>query len=173
MKENRKRAGLALAAAVAALAGCAAPAADTADTATGIAPEEYVREAEAALAAADSFSADFHVRVSMEGGGGNTTSGSVTLVKEPLYLKIDSDIAYDTEDTRTCDIYLEAGADGVSQYMNYDGQWTEMTLSAENAMLGVQIYDTAENMQTILQAAEDWQTTDASNGTLTMTAVIP
>ncbi|MEI3506060.1 MAG: hypothetical protein V8Q32_00760 [Anaerotignum faecicola] len=42
----------------------------------------------------------------------------------------------------------------MNQYMNYDGQWTEMTLQKTDAMNSVQIYNTAENMETLLAAAE-------------------
>lgn len=154
-----------------AMAGCGSGAADTAGTITEGSAEEYVQAAKDALAGADSFAADFTAVVSMEGSGETTTRCKIALVREPLYAKVDTKMDFDsTEEEYT--LYLEESGDAVNQYMNYDGSWTEMTMTEENAMLGIKIYDTAENMRIFLDAAEDWTMT-AEGENPTLTAVIP
>lgn len=74
-------------------------------------------------------------------------------------------------------LYLQKGEaekneDGVNQYMNYDGQWTEMTLQKTDAMNSVQIYNTAENMETLLAAAENC-TMQENGGKAVISADIP
>ncbi|MGN0136021.1 hypothetical protein [Anaerotignum sp.] len=152
-----------------AMAGCGGSAGDTAETASS--PEEYVQAAKEALAAADSFAADFEAAVSMEGTGETNTKGKITLVKEPLYVKVDTkmDFASTKEDYA---IYLEKSGDAVNQYMNYDGQWTEMTMTEENALSGIQVYNTLYNMETILSAAENWEIAEEGEES-TLTAIIP
>lgn len=136
------------------LSGCGA---GTQEAALGSA-EEYVQAAKTALAGQDSFTANFDATIAMNnaGRGSMTTKGTVTFVKEPLYMKVDTDMGFDNGSQRYI-LYLQKGEeekneDGVNQYMNYDGQWTEMTLQKTDAMNSVQIYNTAENMETLLAA---------------------
>lgn len=118
--------------------------------------EEYVQAAKTALAGQNSFTADFNATIAMNdaGTGSMTTKGKVTFVQEPLYMEVDTDMGFDNG-SQTYTLYLQKGEDDVNQYMNYDGQWTEMTLQESDAMNGVQIYNAAENMETLLAAAEN------------------
>ena len=118
--------------------------------------EEYVQAAKTVLAGQNSFTADFNATIAMNdaGTGSMTTKGKITFVQEPLYMEVDTDMGFDNG-SQTYTLYLQKGEDDVNQYMNYDGQWTEMTLQESDAMNGVQIYNAAENMQTLLAAAEN------------------
>lgn len=157
------------------LTGCGAEA-PASDSAVEFAAEEVVLAAREALAEADGYEADFEAVVAMANANETQTSGTVTLAEEPLSMLVDIRMAFDdSEEMAYFDekIYLEESGDAVSQFMNYNGQWTEMTLSPEDAMTGVQVYDTAGNMQIVLEAAENWQLTEKADGRLWMTAVIP
>lgn len=152
-----------------AMAGCSA--AETAETITEGSAEEYVQAAHKTLEQADSFTADFEVVVSMEGTGQTITNGQITMVKEPLYVKVDTKMDFDST-AQEYTVYLEENGDAVNQYMSYDGQWTEMTMDKDSALSGLQVYHTLYNMETILSAAENW--TIAEDGKeLKLTAVIP
>lgn len=154
-----------------AMAGCGGNAAETSAVITEGSAEEYVQAAKDALAAADSFAADFEAVVSMKDTGKTSTNGEITLVKEPLYVNLDTKMDFDSSQ-EAYTIYLEESGDAVNQYMNYDGRWTEMTMTKENAMGGIQVYNTLYNMETVLSAAEDWTIAD-SGDELVLTAVIP
>lgn len=152
-----------------AMAGCSA--AETAEPITEGSAEEYVQAAHKTLEQADSFTADFEVVVSMEGTGQTITNGQITMVKEPLYVKVDTKMDFDST-AQEYTVYLEENGDAVNQYMSYDGQWTEMTMDKDSALSGLQVYHTLYNMETILSAAENW--TIAEDGKeLKLTAVIP
>lgn len=172
MKKQKKwlMLGMALAG-ILAMAGCGSNAGETAAAITEGSAEEYVQAAKAALAAADSFTAEFTANVSMEENGEMIADGDIAFVKEPLYAKVDTKMSFESMD-QSYAIYLEESSDAVNQYMNYDGQWTEMTMTEENAMGSIQIYNALKNMEAILSAAENW-TIDGSGDELTLTAVIP
>ena len=91
-------------------------------------------------------------------------------------MKVDTDMGFDNGSQRDI-LYLQKGEaeknkDGVNQYMNYDGQWTEMTLQKTDAMNSVQIYNAAENMKTLLAAAENC-TMQENGGKAVISADIP
>ncbi|MBQ7757902.1 LolA family protein [Anaerotignum sp.] len=152
-----------------AMAGCSA--AETAETITEGSAEEYVQAAHKTLEQADSFTADFEVVVSMEGTGQTITNGQITMVKEPLYVKVDTKMDFDST-AQEYTVYLEENGDAVNQYMSYDGQWTEMTMDKDSALSGLQVYHTLYNMETILSAAENWTIAEGGKE-LKLTAVIP
>lgn len=152
------------------LAGCGSSSA-------GGSAEELVQNAKTILAEANGYQSEFQAIVSVENTGTTTTTGQVTYVGEPLSMKVDTHMTYDDE-TQAMEydqvVYLEENGDEVSQYMNYNGQWTEMTLSKDAAMQSVQVYDALGNMQILLDAAEDWQlASGAESGKQKLTAVIP
>ena len=176
MKKQRKSRGLGMTFIIVCLvlSGCGA---GTQEAALGSA-EEYVQAAKTALAGQDSFTANFDATIAMNnaGRGSMTTKGTVTFVKEPLYMKVDTDMGFDNGSQRYI-LYLQKGEaeknkDGVNQYMNYDGQWTEMTLQKTDAMNSVQIYNAAENMETLLAAAENC-TMQENGGKAVISADIP
>lgn len=170
MKKQKKWLALLLLG-VLALTGCGSSAGEPAQADVEGSAEEYVQAAKDALAEADSFTADFTATVSMEGAGKTATTGQIAMVEEPFYMKVDTVTDFDGME-QPYTIYLEESDDAVNQYMNYEGQWTEMTMTAENALLGVKIYDVVENMQTILSAAEGWELNTA-DGHPQLTAAIP
>ncbi len=172
MKKQKKwlMLGMALAG-ILVMAGCGSNAAETSAAITEGSVEEYVQAAKDALVAADSFTADFEAVVSMKDTDKTTTNGEITLVKEPLYVKVGTKMYFgSSEEAYT--LYLEESGDAINQYMNYDGRWTEMTMTEENAMGSIQVYNTLNNMETILSAAENW-TIDGSGDELALTAMIP
>ncbi|MBQ9091228.1 MAG: hypothetical protein IJY52_03030, partial [Anaerotignum sp.] len=107
-----------------AMAGCGGSAPETASDSV----EEYVQAAHKMLEEADSFTADFKAEVQMEGAGKTVTEGTVTMVKAPLYMYVDTTLAFD-DLVQEYDMYLEEAEDAVNQYMSYDGEWTEMTMT--------------------------------------------
>ena len=151
------------------LAGCGSSG-GTENIAEGSA-EEYVQAAHEILEEADSFAADFRAEVQMLGAGRTVTEGAVTMVKAPLYMNVDTTLAFD-DLVQEYDMYLEETEDAVNQYMSYDGEWTEMTMTKEDALTSVQLYHTLYNMETILSAAENW-TAEKDGGEVVLTGVIP
>ena len=148
-----------------ALAGCGGTPAEN------IPAEEYVQKAHGVLEEADSFAATFHASVQMKGSGKTVTEGTVAMVKEPLYMNVDTTLAFDNL-VQKYDMYLEETEDAVNQYMSYDGEWTEMTMNEESALAGTQIYNTLYNMETIFSAGEDW-TAEKEDGKIALHGVIP
>lgn len=152
------------------LAGCGSSSA-------GGSAEEIVQNVKTILAEANGYQSEFQAVVSVENTGTTTTTGQVTYVGEPLSMKVDTLMTYDDAGQAANYeqvVYLEESGDEVSQYMNYNGQWTEMTLSKDAAMQSVQVYDALGNMQILLDAAEDWQlASGAESGKQKLTAVIP
>ena len=132
---------------------------------------EYVQKAHAMLEEADGFTADFEATVKMKDSDKTVTKGVVTLVKEPLYMALDSTLTFD-DLVQEYDMYLEETEDAVNQYMSYDGQWTEMTMKEDSAMKGVQIYNTLYNLETIFSAAENWTAVDDGKN-ICLTGTIP
>lgn len=57
------------------------------------------RRQKRALAGQDSFTANFDATIAMNnaGRGSMTTKGTVTFVKEPLYMKVDTDMGFDRQ----------------------------------------------------------------------------
>ena len=153
-----------------ALAGCG----DTAESPMDkeeISAETLVQEAQSMLEAADSFAADFKAVVAMGEFGETMTEGTVAMVKAPLHAKVDTIISFGDQEQQYA-LYLEKAEDTVNQYMNYDGEWTEMTLTEETALVGVQIYNAIYNMETIFSAAENWAVEEDGN-ILKLTGAIP
>ena len=154
------------------MAGCGA---ESKEEITADAAQEYVQKAHAMLEEADSFAADFHAVADMGGGNETTTEGTVTFVKEPLQVQVQRNILFDdgVRKSRSEEkAYLEEAGDEVSYYMNYDGQWTEMTLDEESALAVTQIYNTLYNMEAIFSAAENW-TAEKADGDIVLTSSIP
>ena len=160
-----KKKWIAAAACMLVLTGCGGAAEDMAPA------EEYVQKAHAMLEEANGFAADFHAEVQMEGAGGTVTEGKITMVKEPLFMNVDTTLSFDKL-TQDYDLYLEKTGDVVNQYMSYDGEWTEMTMDEKSAQAGTQIYNTLYNMETILTAAENW-TAEKADGNIVLTGSIP
>lgn len=153
-----------------ALAGCGNATESPVDK-EEVSAETLVQEAQRILEETDSFAADFKAVVAMGDFGRTLTEGAVTMVKEPLYAKVDTVIAFSDQE-QTYELYLEKTEDAVNQYMNYDGQWTEMTLTEDSALVGVRIYNTLYNMETIFSAVESW-TVEEDGANMKLTGVIP
>ncbi|MBR6542767.1 MAG: hypothetical protein IKT73_06135 [Anaerotignum sp.] len=152
------------------LAGCGG-AAEKVEEISAEVTAEYVQKAHAMLEEADGFTADFEATVKMKDSDKTVTKGVVTLVKEPLYMALDSTLTFD-DLVQEYDMYLEETEDAVNQYMSYDGQWTEMTMKEDSAMKGVQIYNTLYNLETIFSAAENWTAVDDGKN-ICLTGTIP
>ncbi|WP_458407594.1 hypothetical protein [Anaerotignum sp.] len=152
-----------------ALAGCGSS--DGTENITADSAEEYVQAAHEMLEQADSFAAEFRAEVQMKGSDKTVTEGTVELVKAPLYMKVDTVMDFG-DLTQEYDMYLEKTEDAVNQYMGYDGEWTEMTMTEEAALTSVQLYHTLYNMETIFSAAKNW-TMEEEGKNLKLTGVIP
>ncbi len=142
--------------------------------AENISPEqaaEYVQTAQEMLEEADSFTADFRAETQMKDSEATITEGVVTMVKEPLFMLVDTDLHFE-DMSQEYDLYLEETEDAVNQYMNYDGQWTEMTRTEADALTGVQIYNALYNLETILTVAENWTATEFGKE-MKLTGIIP
>ena len=152
-----------------AMAGCGG--AESKEEITAEATAEYVQKAHAMLEEADSFAADFRAEVKMADAGGTVTEGIITMVKEPLFMNVDTTLTFD-DLVQEYDLYLEEAEDVVNQYMSYDGEWTEMTMTEDSALMGTQIYNTLYNMEAVFSAAENW-TAEKQGDTVVLTGVIP
>ena len=155
---------------VLALAGCGS-APEGAETIAEGTAEEYVQAAHEMLEAADSFAAEFQAEVQMKDADKTVTKGTVVLVQEPLYMMVDTTLDFG-EVAQKYDMYLEETEDAVNQYMSYDGEWTEMTMTEDSALAGTQIYNTMYNLETIFTAAENW-TAEKDGGEVVLMGVIP
>lgn len=152
-----------------ALAGCGGS--DGTENSTEGSAEEYVQAAHKMLEEADSFAARFQASVQMKGSGKTVTEGTVSMVKEPLYMNVDTTLAFDNL-VQEYDMYLEKTEDAVNQYMSYDGEWTEMTMTEENALTSTHLYHTLYNMEAIFSAGESW-TAEKDGGKIALHGVIP
>ena len=148
-----------------ALAGCGSSSAEN------ISAEEYVQKAHGVLEEADSFAATFHAAVQMKGSDKTVTDGTVAMVKDPLYMKVDTTLDFG-DLKQDYDMYLEKTEDAVNQYMSYDGEWTEMTMDEDSALAGTQIYNTLYNLETIFSVFLNW-TAKKDGGEIALHGVIP
>lgn len=162
---KKRMAGGLLAVCMFALAGCGGASENVASA------EEYVQKAHQMLEEADSFTAIFAATVQMKGAGKTVTEGTVAVVKDPLYMNVDTTLTFDNL-VQKYDMYLEKTEDGVNQYMNYDGEWTEMNMSEEDALTSTHLYHTLYNMETIFSAGENW-TAERDGGKIRLQGVIP
>ena len=151
------------------LVGCGG--AENSEAMTEDTAEEYAQRAHEMLEEADGFAATFLAEMQMKDMGTNVTEGMVTLVKEPFFMNVDATLAFD-DLAQEYDLYLEETEEAVNQYMSYDGEWTEMTMDQETAMLGTQIYNTLYNLEAIFSAVENWNA-EKQDDTVVLTGVIP
>lgn len=165
MKKNKRKLLLG-AVCLVALSGCG----NAASAVEGSA-EIYAQAAQEMLEEADSFAAEFEAVVSMNGMEKTTTNGQISFVKDPLYMKVDTKHVFGNTEQEYV-TYLEKGEDGVAQYMSYDGQWTEMTMTEDNALASVQIYHSLYNMELIFTMVNDW-TVEQHGDKIVLQGVIP
>lgn len=172
MKKNKIWTNSILAAAMAfCLAGCGASPEEETMVNTSSA-EEYVTEAKQALTEADSYAAELRVLSSMDGSS-DSMEADIAVISEPLCMKVDIENILSGQTVRTQTYLEESGEDEVNMYMNYGGQWTEMSLTTEAALQNMQIYDAKENMLRVLEKGQDWTQTEEENERVTLTGVIP
>ena len=148
---------------VAALAGCSAPvqkaAVQTGRTERTEQAEAYVEAAHSLLKEADGFTAQVDVEVSVQGEE-SVVQSVVSMQKEPLEMQVESKKIYADAEQET-ELFWEEDAEAVNLYTNYDGHWTEMTLTEEAAMQTLQIYNTLYHLESIFDIAQDWTVTKA------------
>lgn len=156
------------------VSGCAAkPTSSDGATSNESATENYIALAKTKLDGTTNFVSDFYAEVQMDGKGDITISkANVQMMQEPFVVGIKMQDSYG-ENTLSSQIYLEKVNDDVNMYMDYDGQWTEMTLDEKNAMKSVGIYDTAQNMNLLLASGENWERGSTKNGIVTITGQVP
>ncbi len=150
------------------LAGCSSGGTENIEDSSAA---EYVQAAHEMLEEADGFAAEFQAEVQMQGADKTATAGSVLMVKEPLYMNAELTLDFSGV-TQKYDMYLEETEDAVNQYMSYDGEWTEMTMTEEDALQGTQIYNTLYNMEAIFSAAESWTISEEGKA-LELIGIIP
>ena len=153
------------------LTGCGSGIPDAAENRTEKSADEYVQAACEMLEEADGFAATISGTVQMKDSSETKTNGTVTMVKDPLFMHVDTVLTFDDLE-QEYDLYLEEAEDAVNQYMNYNGEWTEMTMTEDGALMGTQMYNTLYNMETILTAAENW-TAEEIDGDIVLSGSIP
>lgn len=131
----------------------------------------YVEQAHELLEEADSFAAEMEIEISLLENGENTTNAAVTMRKDPLQMQVESVTAFSNMEQETM-MYLEKEEEVVNFYTNYNGNWTEMTMTQEDAMRNLQIYNTLYNMETIFSVVQDWTVTQA-DAVYELNGVIP
>lgn len=117
--------------------------------------QAYVEKAHSVLEEADSFAAEMEIEVSFLENGRNKTQATVMMQKEPLKMHVESVTVFSNTEQKT-EMYLEETEDAVNLYTNYDGNWTEMTMTQDDAMQNLQMYHTLYNMETIFSAGRNW-----------------
>lgn len=156
------------------VSGCAAkPTSSHGAVPSENATENYIALAKSKLDTATNFVSDFYAEVQMDGKGDITISkANVQMMQEPFVVGVKMQDSYG-ENTLSSQIYLEKANDDVNMYMDYDGQWTEMTLDEKNAMKSVGIYNAVQNMNLLLASGENWEQDSTKNGIITIKGEVP
>lgn len=173
MKNFFRAAKICLAAtAVVCLAACGTP--DTAEDTiqTGMTPAEYAATALESLEGANSYKGAVNV-VSRMQDSTDSTEVTVSQIKEPFCMQITEVLNSEGGQSYSTQRYLEADDDNVNLFMNYNNQWTEMSLEKDAALDSIQIYDVRENMITLLQHTSGWQETARENHHVTLQGTLP
>lgn len=154
-----------------ALAGCGN--AEPAEQAQEEVPlNEIMWQANGLLKNTDSYTADFRAAVKMEGAEEAVTNADIRFVAEPLSMEVDmkTEIGEVLQETQT---YLMENGNQVDYYMNFNDQWTEMTMEKADAIKNMQIYHALENAITLLTFAQDWQIEAQEGDIAKVSAIIP
>ncbi len=156
-----------------ALAGCGGEApAEEAVQEESLAVDEVMWKANGVLKNTDNFAADFRAEVKMAEGEETITEGTVSFVEEPLFMQVNTQISIG-DIAQESVTYLDENGEKVDLYMNYNGQWTEMTMDEEDAIKNMQIYHTLDNMITMLTIAQDWAVEKENGDIWEVSAIIP
>lgn len=172
MKNFFRAAKICLAAtAVVCLAACGTPENAENTTQTGMTPAEYATAALQSLEEASSYKGAVNVVSNMQGSN-DSTEVTVFQIKEPFCMQI-TEVLNSGGQSYSTQRYLEAEDTNVNLFMNYNSQWTEMSLEKDAALDSVQIYDVRENMITLLQHTSGWQETARENKQVTLQGTLP
>lgn len=172
MKNFFRAAKICLAAtAVVCLAACGTPENAENTTQTGMTPAEYATAALQSLEEASSYKGAVNVVSNMQGSN-DSTEVTVFQIKEPFCMQI-TEVLNSGGQSYSTQRYLEAEDTNVNLFMNYNSQWTEMSLEKDAALDSVQIYDVRENMATLLQHTSGWQETARENKQVTLQGTLP
>ena len=173
MKNFFRAAKICLAAtAVVCLAACGTPENAENTTQTGMTPAEYATAALQSLEEASSYKGAVNVVSNMQGSN-DSTEVTVSQIKEPFCMQITEILNTAGGQSYSTQRYLEAEDTNVNLFMNYNNQWTEMSLEKDAALDSVQIYDVRENMATLLQHTSGWQETARENKQVTLQGTLP
>lgn len=157
--------------AVVCLAACGTPENAENTTQTGMTPAEYATAALQSLEEASSYKGAVNVVSNMQGSS-DSTEVTVSQIKEPFCMQI-TEVLNSGGQSYSTQRYLEAEDTNVNLFMNYNSQWTEMSLEKDAALDSVQIYDVRENMATLLQHTSGWQETARENKQVTLQGTLP
>ena len=157
--------------AVVCLAACGTPENAENTTQTGMTPAEYATAALQSLEEASSYKGAVNVVSNMQGSS-DSTEVTVSQIKEPFCMQI-TEVLNSGGQSYSTQRYLEAEDTNVNLFMNYNSQWTEMSLEKDAALDSVQIYDVRENMITLLQHTSGWQETARENKQVTLQGTLP
>lgn len=157
--------------AVVCLAACGTPENAENTTQTGMTPAEYATAALQSLEEASSYKGAVNVVSNMQGSN-DSTEVTVSQIKEPFCMQI-TEVLNSGGQSYSTQRYLEAEDTNVNLFMNYNNQWTEMSLEKDAALDSVQIYDVRENMATLLQHTSGWQETARENKQVTLQGTLP
>lgn len=173
MKNFFRTAKICLAAtAVVCLAACGTPENAENTAQTGMTPAEYATAALQSLEEATSYKGAMNVVSNMQDSS-DSTEVTVSQIKEPFCMQITEVLNSAGGQSYSTQRYLEAEDTNVNLFMNYNNQWTEMSLEKDAALDSVQIYDVRENMSTLLQHTSTWQETARENKQVTLQGTLP
>ena len=173
MKNFFRAAKICLAAtAVVCLAACGTPENAENTAQTGMTPAEYATAALQSLEEANSYKGAMNVVSNMQDSS-DSTEVTVSQIKEPFCMQITEVLNSAGGQSYSTQRYLEAEDTNVNLFMNYNNQWTEMSLEKDAALDSVQIYDVRENMITLLQHTSTWQETARENKQVTLQGTLP
>ena len=173
MKNFFRAAKICLAAtAVVCLAACGTPENAENTAQMGMTPAEYATAALQSLEEANSYKGAMNVVSNMQDSS-DSTEVTVSQIKEPFCMQITEVLNSAGGQSYSTQRYLEAEDTNVNLFMNYNNQWTEMSLEKDAALDSVQIYDVRENMITLLQHTSTWQETARENKQVTLQGTLP
>ncbi len=139
-------------------------------------PEAEVAQALEKVAEAESITSviDVDMKVSVNGSvSEEKDQASTNIVYQPFSVKIVNKSRIGLPSEIVTETYAEGSGDTVTAYMQYDNQWMKQNVKQADFLDSLQMYDTRENMQTVIKSIEKWEQVSKKNKILTLKGTLP
>lgn len=139
-------------------------------------PDEEVAQALTRILKAESMTSviDVDMEVAVGGNVSKQIAQATTSVSYAPYLvQIINKSEVGTPQERTAETYAEGNDDTVTVFMEYDKQWMKQSITKEEFLDSLQIYDGKENIQKFINGVSQWKEVSEENKVTTYTGTIP